>query len=67
MAGSLSASPLAQAGDHLPVAGEFLLWPPSMQPFGYRIVDRLFASRTIARGPVSRPLARGPQTDLRYR
>jgi hypothetical protein len=27
MAGSLSASPLAQAGEHLPVAGEFLLWP----------------------------------------
>lgn len=67
MAGGLSASPLAQAGEHLPVAGEFLLWPPSVQPFGYRIVDRLFASRTIARGPLSRRFERGPQTNLRYR
>ena len=35
---------------HLPVAGEFLLWPPSIQSYGYRIVDRLFAHRVIACG-----------------
>ena len=56
----------AQAGEHLPAAGEFLLWPPNIQSWGYRIVDQLFASRAIERGPATRMLARGPETGLRY-
>lgn len=35
---------------HLPRAGEFLLWPPTIQPWDYRIVDRLFAHQLVRRG-----------------
>lgn len=42
---------------HLPRAEDFLLWPPTIQPWGYRIVDKLFAHRIIARGD-ARPFPR---------
>lgn len=40
----------AQPRAHLPRAGDFLLYPPTIQPWGYRIVDRLFAHRVVPRG-----------------
>ena len=52
---------------HLPRAENFLLWPPGLQAWGYRIVDQLFASRTIARGPSPRVLPRGPEIAPVYR
>lgn len=51
----------AQPGEHLPRAGDFLLYPPTIQPWGYRIVDRLFAHRAIRRG-TPQPWPRG--TDI---
>lgn len=45
--------------EHLPRGEDFLLYPPSLQPWAYRIVDRLFAHRVIRRGPVARDLPRG--------
>lgn len=70
MAGGLT--PGAGAGpaepiEHLPPAGEFLYWPPTIQPWGYRIVDKLFASRPVRAGRSPRPLERGPELDLRWR
>lgn len=50
----------AEPRAHLPCAEDFLLWPPTIQPWGYRIVDRLFAHRIIARGE-ARPLPRGQE------
>lgn len=35
---------------HLPDGDDFLMWPPCLQSHGYRIVDQLFATRTIHRG-----------------
>lgn len=58
--------PLAQAVEHLPKAEDFLLWPPCLQSYGYRIVDRLFATRTIERGERVREIPRGPEIDLHY-
>ncbi|MDP1963493.1 MAG: serine hydrolase [Reyranella sp.] len=40
--------------------------PPAIQPYAYRIVDRLFAHRVIRRGPAPRELPRGPEIDPRY-
>src|SRR6185312_5029070 len=48
-------SSIAQPREHLPDADDFLMWPPCLQSYGYRIVDRLFATRTIPRS--ERPLA----------
>ncbi|HMN72663.1 MAG TPA: serine hydrolase [Rhodoblastus sp.] len=50
---------------HLPRAEDFLLWPPTIQPWGYRIVDRLFAHRAIRRGE-PKPLARRAEIAPRY-
>ncbi|MGH6715833.1 MAG: serine hydrolase domain-containing protein [Bradyrhizobium sp.] len=50
-----TATSTAQPREHLPDADDFLLWPPCLQSYGYRIVDRLFATRTIPRS--ERPLA----------
>lgn len=58
--------PLAQTVEHLPKAEDFLLWPPCLQSYGYRIVDRLFATRTIACGERVREIPRGPEIDLHY-
>src|SRR4029450_13181826 len=51
---------------HLPLGEEFLFLPPWVQPYAYRIVDRLFAHRVIRRGPAPRPLPYGPEIDPRY-
>lgn len=51
---------------HLPRSEDFLLWSPCLQSYGYRIVDQLFATRTIGRG-VARPLQRGQELQLGYR
>lgn len=56
---------LAAPRAHLPRAGDFLLWPPTIQPWGYRIVDRLFAHRLVRRG-APRPWTRGPEIAPRY-
>ena len=42
---------------YLPRAEEFLLWPPTIQPWGYRIVDKLFAHRVVKCG-AAKPFAR---------
>lgn len=51
---------------HLPRAEEFLLWPPALQVYGYRIVNQLFASRPILRGATPKKLQRGEEVDVRY-
>lgn len=45
---------------HLPKGEEFLFLPPWVQPYAYRIVDKLFAHRVIRRGQ-PRPLPYGPE------
>ncbi|MES2532708.1 MAG: serine hydrolase domain-containing protein, partial [Pseudomonadota bacterium] len=60
------ASTLAEPREHLPRGEDFLLWSPCLQAYGYRIVDRLFATRTIHRGPVARPPVRGPACEPRW-
>lgn len=57
---------LALPAEHLPRGEDFLLWPPCLQAYGYRIVDQLFATRSIARGANPRPWARGPEIEARY-
>lgn len=62
-----SAAPaIAEPREHLPDADDFLLWPPCLQAYGYRIVDRLFATRTIARSTNPTVLPRGRELDLSY-
>lgn len=56
----------AEPREHLPDAGEFLLWPPCLQAYGYRIVDRLFATRAILRSGHPLPLPRGRELGLTY-
>jgi CubicO group peptidase (beta-lactamase class C family) len=51
---------------HLPRGEDFLLLPPSIQPYAYRIVDKLFAHRVVRRGPTVRDLPRGPEIAPRY-
>src|SRR4029450_4322530 len=67
---------------HLPLGEEFLFLPPWVQPYAYRIVDKLFAHRLIRRGPAPpptpfpqrvtrrgpapRPLPYGPEIDPCY-
>ncbi|OZI58829.1 serine hydrolase domain-containing protein [Bordetella genomosp. 1] len=62
----IHSPPLAEPVEHLPRGEDFLLWPPCLQSYGYRIVDRLFATRTIRRGESPRPLPRAPAIDVRY-
>nr|WP_157038903.1 serine hydrolase [Rhodopseudomonas palustris] len=52
---------------HLPRAEDFLLWPPNVQAYGYRIVDKLFNSRVIRKGPSPRPLRYGQHVQIEYR
>lgn len=56
----------AQPRIHLPPAEQFLYWPPQFQASGYRIVDQLFASRTIRRGNTVRELPRGAEIDAGF-
>ncbi|MFH1346142.1 MAG: serine hydrolase [Pseudomonadota bacterium] len=51
---------------HLPKAEDFLLWPPNVQAYGYRIVDKLFNSRVIRKGPAIRPYTYGDRLQLNY-
>ncbi len=51
---------------HLPRGEEFLFLPPWIQPYAYRIVDKLFAHRVIRRGPEPRPLPYGPEIGPSY-
>lgn len=48
---------------HLPDGDDFLMWPPCLQSYGYRNVDRLFATRTIRSGP-ARELPRGREVQV---
>jgi CubicO group peptidase (beta-lactamase class C family) len=48
---------------HLPDGDDFLMWPPCLQSYGYRNVDRLFATRTIRRGS-PRELPRGREVQV---
>ncbi|MBJ2156790.1 beta-lactamase family protein [Variovorax sp. IB41] len=66
MAHAMNEPGLALPRTHLPRGEDFLLWSPCLQSYGYRIVDRLFATRTIERG-VARPLSRGRELQLNYR
>ena len=56
----------AEPRRHLPRAEDFLLWPPTIQPYGYRIVDQLFAHRVIRRGETATPLPRTTEIAPRY-
>ncbi len=56
----------ARPGFHLPDGGDFLLLPPTQQAHAYRSVDRMFATRTIRRGPTVHDLPRGPEIAPRY-
>ncbi|MFZ5783060.1 MAG: serine hydrolase domain-containing protein [Pseudomonadota bacterium] len=62
-----STMPLSQPRQHLPRGEDFLLLPPSLQPYAYRIVDKLFASRVVRRGSQVRELPRGHEIAPRYR
>jgi len=57
----------AEPREHLPDADDFLLWPPSLQAYGYRIVEKLFATRAIRRGQHTSPIPRGRELTLTYR
>jgi len=59
-------APLCTPTRHLPRAQDFLLWPPSIQPYGYRIVDQLFHCRTVPRGTTVRPLQYGAPLACNY-
>lgn len=60
------SSAQAMPRQHLPVAEDFLLWPPALQVFGYRIVDRLFASRPIHANRSAHALERGAEIAPQY-
>jgi hypothetical protein len=62
----MSEPALALPRTHLPRSEDLLLWSPCLQSYGYRIVDKLFATRTIERG-VARHLKRGHELRLDYR
>jgi CubicO group peptidase (beta-lactamase class C family) len=53
-------SGLALPTHHLPNAEDFLMWPPCLQSYGFRNVDKLFATRVAPRGPTPSELTRGP-------
>lgn len=61
-----SRTTVAQPRNHLPLAEDFLLWPPALQVYGFRIVDKLFASRVIECGSKSLEWQRGVELDVRY-
>ena len=58
---------LAEPGFHLPDGGDFLLLPPTQQAHAYRSVDRMFATRTVPRGPTVHELPRAKEIAPRYR
>lgn len=60
------SQPRAMPTAHLPRAEEFLLWPPCLQSYGYRIVDQLFATRTVQRSAARLALPRGRECALQF-
>ncbi|MGQ3082466.1 MAG: serine hydrolase domain-containing protein [Hydrogenophaga sp.] len=58
-----AAHDIALPTEHLPDGDDFLMWPPCLQSHGYRNVDRLFATRVIARG-TPRELVRGQEVQV---
>jgi CubicO group peptidase (beta-lactamase class C family) len=54
---------MALPRQHLPDGDDFLMWPPCLQSYGYRNVDRLFATRTIRSGS-PRELPRGREVQV---
>jgi len=62
----LVTTPLCAPTRQLPRAQDFLLWPPSIQPYGYRIVDQLFHCRTVPRGTTVKPLPYGAPFACEY-
>lgn len=56
----------AEPHEHLPDADDFLLWSPCLQAYGYRIVEKLFATRAIRRGDHATPIPRGRELTLSY-
>ncbi len=57
---------IAQPRRHVPRGEEFLLLSPTWQAYAYRNVDRMFATRRIARGDHVFALARGAEIAPRY-
>lgn len=57
---------LAWPTQHLPNAEDFLMWPPCLQSYGFRNVNKLFATRQIDRGDSPCDLARGPGHDTPF-
>ena len=57
---------IAQPRQYVPRGEDFLLLSPTWQAYAYRNVDRMFATRRIARGEHAFPLARGPEIAPRY-
>ncbi|MEJ8851410.1 serine hydrolase [Variovorax rhizosphaerae] len=60
------AATIAQPREHLPRGEDFLLFSPPRQAYGYRNVDKLFATRVIRRGAERIELPRGPEISPRY-
>ena len=56
----------AEPREHLPDADDFLLWPPCLQAYGYRIVEKLFATRAIKHGDRADPIPRGRELPRTY-
>ena len=57
---------LAQPRRHIPRGEDFLLLSPTWQAYAYRNVDRMFATRRIARGDHVFALERGAEIAPRY-
>ena len=66
MSNDASSLSFAEPKVHLPNAENFLMWPPCLQSYGYRIVDKLFATRTIARGGQTAQLPRAAEIEATY-
>lgn len=66
MSNDSTQSPLAEPKLHMPDAEHFLMWPPCLQSYGYRIIDQLFATRTIARGDKVAELPRASEVAPAY-
>lgn len=63
---ALSAENIAVPKAHLPASEDFLLYPPTVQPYAYSIVDKLFATRTIKRGDSVHNLPRGEELAVNF-
>ncbi|MBN8945293.1 MAG: serine hydrolase [Rhizobiales bacterium] len=57
---------IAYPRQHVPAGEDFLLLSPTQQAHAYRNVDRMFATRTIRRGPDVMELGRGREIAPRY-